>query len=120
MKKLIAAVLVSLSLSACVSGGGAPANKGAALTSAESAFVGDWSGKLPSGKPVRLVVAADGAVRYFFQGQPQSLWNVKLTASRLSMTVGKNGSTVIMSPSGAYVFTWGPTGQVTRATLSKG
>jgi len=120
MKKLIAVALVSMSLSACVSGGGAPANNGAALSSAESVFVGTWSGNLPSGKPVRIVVAPNGGVSYSFQGRPQILKNVKLTGSRLSTTVGTNGSTVALSPAGAYVFTWGPTGEVTRATLRKG
>ncbi len=119
MKKLIGLVLVAMSLSACVAGGGAPANSGAALSSAESAFVGVWSGKLPSGKPVRIAVAPDGGVTYSFQGQPQKLKNVKLTASRLSTTVGTNGSTVTLSANGSYVFTWGPTGEVTRATLRK-
>jgi hypothetical protein len=119
MKNILAAVLISLSLTACVSGGGAPANKGAALTSAETVFVGTWSGKLPSGKSVQVVVTPEGTVRYAFQGQSQTLSNVKLTASRLSMTVGR-GSSVTLSPGGAYAFTWGPTGQVTRATLTKG
>jgi hypothetical protein len=119
MKKLIGLVLVAMSLSSCVAGGGAPANGGAALSSTESAFVGVWSGKLPSGKAVRIAVAPDGSVAYSFQGQPQKLKNVKLTAGRLSTNVGTNGSTVTLSANGAYVFTWGPTGEVTRATLRK-
>jgi len=117
MKKFLMAVGMAVSLSACVSG--APANNGLALSSAEAVFVGDWSGKLPSGKPVRVVVAADGKVQYYFEGVSQTLTNVKVTSSRASMTVGSNRSTVSLSSDGAYVFTWGPTGQVTRATLSK-
>jgi hypothetical protein len=120
MKNLIATFFVSISLSACVAGGGAPANNGAALSPAESAFVGEWSGNLPSGKAVRIVVSPNGGVSYSFQGRPQVLNNVKLTASRLSATVGTNRSTATLSTSGAYVFTWGPTGEVTRATLKKG
>ncbi|CAN7731475.1 hypothetical protein LJR098_004175 [Rhizobium sp. LjRoot98] len=120
MKKLIAVVLVSISLSACVAGGGVPANNGAPLSSAESAFVGEWNGKLPSGKPVRIVVTPSGAVSYSFQGRAQTLKNVKLTSNRLSTTVGTNGSTATLSSNGAYVFTWGPTGEITRATLRKG
>lgn len=119
MKKIIATVLVSISLSACVAGG-VPANNGQALSSSEKVFVGTWSGNLPSGKPVRIVVAENGAVAYSFEGRPQTLKNVKLTASRLSTTVGTNGSTVTLAPNGAYVFTWGPTGEITRATLRKG
>lgn len=118
MKKFLMAVGVAMSLSSCVTG--APANNGVALTAAESQFVGNWSGKLPSGKPVRIVVAADGTVQYYFQGVSQTLTNVKVSASRVSMTVGSNRSTASLTPDGSYVFTWGPTGQVTRATLAKG
>ncbi|SEM10397.1 hypothetical protein SAMN04487976_11961 [Xaviernesmea oryzae] len=119
MIRLIAIILTTLSLSACVAGGGTPANNGAALSASESAFAGTWSGNLPSGKPVRVVVSDTGAVSYYFRGQAQTLKNVTITSSRLSATVGTNGSTFTLSTSGSYVFTWGPTGEVTRAKLLK-
>ena len=74
---------------------------------------------MPSGTPVSIVVKDKGGVSYTYQSQPQSLSNVKLTTSTLSFTVG-NGSTVVLTSGGAYTFTWGPTGQKTLATLSKG
>lgn len=118
VKKLLMAASIAMSLSACATEG-VPANKGAALTPAQSVFVGTWSGKLPSGTPVSIVVKDKGGVSYTYQSQPQSLSNVKLTTSTLSFTVG-NGSTVVLTSGGAYTFTWGPTGQKTLATLSKG
>ncbi|GGE09380.1 hypothetical protein GCM10011390_30580 [Aureimonas endophytica] len=108
-----------MSLSACVTGGGTPANGGAALSASQAAFIGDWSGNLPGGKPVRIVVGEDGGVSYYYQNQVQKLSNVKLTSSRLSMTVGTNGSTASMTQDGTYTFIWGPTGETTRATLRK-
>ena len=117
MKRVIFGLVAALALSGCMSG--TPANNGLALTSSQAAFVGDWSGKLPSGKPVRIVISPAGGVSYYFQNRAQSLTNVKVTSSQASMTVGNNGSTARLSSSGAYVFVWGPTGETTRATLTK-
>jgi hypothetical protein len=120
MKKALLAAMLALSVSACVAGGGTPANNGAALTSAENALAGTWSGNLPSGTPVRVVVTPTGAVSYYYKGALQRLNNVKMAGGRMSASTGSNGSTVSLTTNGAYVFTWGPTGEVTRATLVKG
>lgn len=120
MKRTALILAAALALSGCTTMGGTPANNGAALTPAETAFAGDWKGRLPSGKPVQIVITPDGKVRYWYMNRSQTLSNVKVTASRLSMTVGSNGSTATMTPGGAYVFTWGPSGEVTRAQLVKG
>ncbi|WAJ30624.1 hypothetical protein [Antarcticirhabdus aurantiaca] len=125
MRRVLAIIAVGLLATGCTTasnGSGSSASTTvAAAPTAYAPFVGDWSGRLASGKSVRVQVSESGTTRYYYQGRSTSVNGVQVSGNTMSFKVGRGFGTVTLTTTGGstlgYSYTEG--GESYPATLTK-
>lgn len=89
-----------------------------AAASNSQALVGTWTGNLPNGAPIRVVIPASGKPTYSFRGSNVTVVSARTSGDRLVMSVGNGSGTVTVSPgTGGLGYMYSDGSGTAKATL---